>query len=167
MAIYHHFPSKEAVLNALVASTFPVPPEPTGQWRKDLRELSRLYRDSVRAHPALIPHLMSHPMHTDRAAAAREAQYAALRLAGLDGSVLLDAHRTWGSYVLGYVIVEEQGKASDFTDRDWRPPPRADYPISAEIDAYQAVRSWDEQFDIGLEMIFDGIAALAGRLSRP
>lgn len=160
MAIYHHFPSKDAVLNAAAFSIFPLPPEPTGQWRTDLRELSRLYRDSVRAHPALIPYLMSHPVHTDRAAAAREGQYAALRLAGLNGSVLLDAHRTWGSYVLGYVIVEEQGKASAFIDRDWRPPVRTDYPISAEIDAYQGARSWDEQFDIGLEMIFDGIAAL-------
>jgi AcrR family transcriptional regulator len=163
MAIYHHFPSKDAVLDALVSSIFPVPPQPTGQWRTDLRELSRLYRDSVTAHPALIPYLMAHPMHTDRAAASREAQYAALRLAGLDGSVLLDAHRTWGSYVLGYVIVEQQGKASDFTDRDWRPPLRTEFPISADIDAYQAARSWDEQFDIGLEMIFDGIAALPRR----
>ena len=161
MAIYHHFPSKAAVLNAVAASTFPIPPAASGEWRQDLGELSRIYRESVSAHPALLPYLLTHPVHSDRTSATREAQYASLRLAGLDGSQLLDAHRTWGSYVIGYVVVEQQGRAAGFADRDWRPPVRTDFPISAEIDAYQGVRDWDEQFDIGLQMIFDAIAGLA------
>lgn len=161
MAIYHHFPSKEAVLDATAASIFPVPQRPTGDWRADMRTLSRQYRDALNAHPALLPHVLSRPVHTERVATLREAQYAALRLAGLDGSVLLDAHRTWGSYVLGYVVVEQQGRNGDRTDADWRPPARTEFPISAEIDAYQAARDWDEQYDIGLDMIFDGIAAMS------
>ncbi|WP_425551996.1 hypothetical protein [Fodinicola feengrottensis] len=81
-------------------------------------------------------------------------------MAGLSGSALLDAHRTWGSYVLGYIVVEQQDR-SPAAERAWRPPVRTDFPLTAEIDPYQGARGWDEQFDIGLEMIFDGIAALA------
>jgi AcrR family transcriptional regulator len=161
MAIYHHFPSKEAVLDAAAASISPIAPVATGEWRADMRALSHQFRDALNAHPAFLPHVLSRPVHTYQAAALREAQYAALRLAGLDGSALLDAHRTWGSYVLGYLAVEQLGRNGEFTDADWRPPRRTEFPITAEIDAYQAARSWDEQYDIGLDMIFDGIAALA------
>ncbi|WP_163511559.1 TetR/AcrR family transcriptional regulator [Fodinicola acaciae] len=160
MAIYHHFASKEAVLDATAASVSPAPPAPTGDWRVDLRALSHQFRDALNAHPALLPHLLTRPVHAYQMAALREAQYAALRRAGLDGSVLLDAHRTWGSYLLGYLVVEQLGRSGGFSDADWRPPIRGEFPISAEVDAYQAVRDWDEQFDIGLEMIFDGIAGL-------
>ena len=160
MAIYHHFPNKAAVLDAMVASILPAAPASTGSWREDMRALSRDYRDTWNKHPALLPRLLSRPTHNHRMVALREAQYAALRLAGLDGSALLDAHRTWGSYLLGYLIVEHHSRHGEFTDADWQPPLHASFPISAEIDAYQAGRDWDEQFDIGLEMILDGIAGI-------
>jgi AcrR family transcriptional regulator len=163
MALYHHFPHKTALLDEVVASIAPEPAPPTGDWRADLATLSHQYRDMVNAHPQLLPVLLSRPSHNPRAAATREAQYAALRRAGLDGSALLDAHRTWGSYVLGYLVVEQQGRSGPHTDPEWRPPVRTDVPITAELDPYQAARDWDEQFDIGLTMQFDAIAALADR----
>jgi AcrR family transcriptional regulator len=161
MAIYHHFANKGALVDAVVASVLPEPPPPTGDWRADLTAHSHRYRAMVNAHPRLLPALVSRPGGHDRAAATREAQYAALRLAGLDGSTLLDAHRTWGSYVLGYVVVEQQGRAGSFTEAAWRPPEGAAFPVSAALDAHQATRDWDEQFDVGLSMILDAIAALA------
>ncbi|GAA3285819.1 TetR/AcrR family transcriptional regulator C-terminal domain-containing protein [Dactylosporangium vinaceum] len=161
MALYHHFPNKVALLDAVVAAITPEPPEPTGDWRQDLTTLSHRYRETVNAHPRLLPVMLSRPTRGARAAATLEAQYAALRRAGLDGSALLDAHRTWGSYVLGYLVVEQQGRTGPHTDAEWRPVVSADTPVTAGLDRYQGARDWDEQFDIGLAMQLDAIAALA------
>lgn len=163
MALYHHFSNKTALLDEVVAAIAPEPPAPTGDWRADLAALSHQYRDMVNAHPHLLPVLLSRPSGHERAAATREAQYATLRQAGLRGSALLDAHRTWGSYVLGYLVVEQQGRVGAHTSPEWRPSITADAPITAELDRYQAARDWDQQFDIGLAMQFDAITALADR----
>ncbi|MFF5295967.1 TetR/AcrR family transcriptional regulator [Paractinoplanes globisporus] len=159
MALYHHFASKTELLDEVLATIAPEPPAPTGDWRADLTVLSHQYRDMVNAHPRLLPVLLSRPSRHERAAATLEAQYGALKRAGLSGSALLDAHRTWGGYVIGYLVVEQQGRAAG---AEWRPPlgPRA--PITAELDPYQAARDWDEQFAIGLSLQLDAIAALAG-----
>jgi AcrR family transcriptional regulator len=166
MALYHHFPSKTALLDAVVAGIAPDPPPSSGDWRAELRAFSHQYRDMVNAHPALLPVLLSQPSQHDRTAATREAQYATLRRAGLTRSALLDAHRTWGSYVIGYVVVEQQGRSGAYTDAQWRPPVAADFPLSAELDQYQAARYWDQQFDIGLGLVIDAIAVMTDRSTK-
>jgi len=158
MALYHHFASKDALIDAVAAAIAPDPPAPTDDSRTDLATLSHQYRDAVNAHPHLLPVLLSRPGHHEKAAATLEAQYSALERAGLRGSALLDAHRTWGSYVIGYLVVEQQGRAAS---AEWRPVAGAGTPITAALDPFQAARDWDEQFDIGLHMQFDAIEALA------
>jgi AcrR family transcriptional regulator len=151
MALYHHFPSKGDLLDEVVAAVAPAPAPPSGDWRADLAALAVQYRGMVGDHPNLLPVLISRPQRHPRAVAALQAQYAALRLAGLDGVALLDVHRTWGSYVIGYVVVEQQARSAGFADADWRP---ADDPL----DAYQAARDWDEQFLVGLRLVLDAVA---------
>lgn len=158
MALYHHFANKDALLDEVVAAIAPEPPPPAGDWRADLTALSHQYRDMVNAHPHLLPVLLSRPSRHDRATRTLEAQYAALRRAGLDGQALLDAHRTWGSYVIGYLVVEQQGRAAA---AQWRPPGGPAAPITGELDRYQAARDWDEQFGVGLRMQFDAMEKLA------
>jgi len=157
MALYHHFASKEALIDAVVAEVAPEPSAPTHDWRADLAALSHQYRDAVNAHPHLLPVLLSRPSHHEKAAATLEAQYSALERAGLRGSALLDAHRTWGSYIIGYLVVEQQGRAAG---SEWRPVAGSATPVTASLDPFQAARDWDEQFDIGLHMQFDAIEAL-------
>lgn len=163
MALYHHFPNKTALLDEVVAAIAPEPPDPTGDWREDLAALSHQYRDMVNAHPNLLPVHLSRPSRHERTAATREAQYATLRQAGLEGSALLDAHRTWGSYVIGYVVVEQQGRTGDHTNPEWRPQATEQTPITADLNQFQAARDWDQQFKIGLAMQFEAITTLADR----
>src|SRR4051794_20762054 len=59
MALYHHFPQKAALLDAVVAAIAPEPPTLTGDWRVDLAALSHQYRDMVNTHPHLLPVLLS------------------------------------------------------------------------------------------------------------
>src|SRR4051812_9458425 len=140
MALYHHFASKNALIDAVAAAIAPEPPAPTDDWRTDLAALGHQYRDAVNAHPHLLPVLLSRPSHHEKAAATLEAQYSALARAGLDGSTLLDAHRTWGSYVIGYLVVEQQGRAAG---SEWRPVAGSDTPVTASLDRFQAARDWD------------------------
>jgi AcrR family transcriptional regulator len=162
MAIYHYFPSKSALLDELVASLYLEPPEPTESWREDLLSLSHLLRNPIRAHPAMLPELLSRPVQTENADRAREAQYTALAAAGLSGVALLDAHRTWGSYVFGYLVFEQQAVAHSAAD--WRPAADARFRLTASLAPHQAARDWDEQFVVGLHMLFDGFVA---RLPEP
>jgi AcrR family transcriptional regulator len=67
LAIYHYFASKDALLDAPVASLYREPPEPTGNWREDLLALSHLLREAVRAHPAMLPEPLSCPVRTENA----------------------------------------------------------------------------------------------------
>ncbi|MFI5776940.1 TetR/AcrR family transcriptional regulator [Nocardia sp. NPDC051570] len=154
MAIYHYFARKDDLMDALVASLYREPPAPTGDWRADLRALSHMLRDEMRAHPAMLLEFLSRPVRTEAADAAREAQYAALSAAGLSGVGLLDAHRTWGSYVFGYLITE---RLSDLRpEHDWMPVSHPDRPLTNSLVGSMSARNWDEQFDIGLDQLFDG-----------
>ncbi len=134
------------MLDELVASLYREPPEPTGNWREDLMALSHLLRDEVRARPAMLPELLSRPVRTENADRAREA---------------LDAHRTWGSYVFGYLVFEQQSAAR--SEADWRPAADARLPLTASLAGDQAARDWDEQFVVGLRMLFDGFVAQGTR----
>jgi hypothetical protein len=90
-----------------------------------------------------------------------ERQYRALWRAGLRGRRLLDAQRTYGSYLYGYLVVERQARRGGRTDPAWRPPP--DLPPTRALDADQSGRDWDQQFEIGLGIVIDGLSAWADR----
>jgi AcrR family transcriptional regulator len=162
MAIYHHFRDKDALLQALAETVFPDPPAATGDWRTDFRALSRATRDGLNRHPELFGLAMSRPLSGSSALRNREAQYAVLHAAGLRGSALLDAARTWGAFLLGYAVVEHGSLARP--PHDWRPPLAAEYPLTAELDAYQGARSFDEQFEIGLDQILAALAPSGSRV---
>ena len=157
MALYHHFRDKDELLQALAESVFTDPPTLTGDWHADFRALSRATRASLNRHPGLFPLAVSRPLTGPGALRNREAQYAVLHAAGLRDTALLDAARTWGAYLLGSAVVEHAARALGRPLRDWRPPPLHEFPLTAELDAHQGARDFDEQFDIGLDQILAAI----------
>lgn len=95
-----------------------------------------------------------------------EAQYATLRRAGFSPDATLDAYRTLGSYLLGYVITETQFVSSQRRASEYVPLfsqlKAGEFPVTLELMAYQARVDWDQQFDIGLDLIFNGLKAGLG-----
>jgi AcrR family transcriptional regulator len=153
MALYHHFRDKDALLQALAETVFTDPPAPTGDWRADFRALSRATRAALGRHPQLFGLAASRPLTGLGARRNQEAQYAVLHAAGLRATELLDAARTWGAFLLGYAVVEHGARAAGRPLADWRPPAAAEFPLTAELDGYQGTRTFDEQFEIGLDQL--------------
>src|SRR5437879_8120056 len=68
MSLYRHFPSKAALLEAVVArllAELPVPAPTAARWQEAFRALARAYRALLTRHPNAIPLLatleLSHP----------------------------------------------------------------------------------------------------------
>jgi AcrR family transcriptional regulator len=175
MALYYHVPDKGALLDGLMEQLIAgiaVPSPDAGDWRDVLRGLFRVFRDRLKAHPNLLPVLTGKPVLTMDVLRVGEAQYATLRRAGFSPEVTLDAYRTLGSYLMGYVVTETQFLSSGRRAAEYVPlfsqlTPQ-DFPATLELMPYQARVDWDQQFDIGLDLIFDGLKArLASRSPHP
>ncbi|QWF76914.1 TetR/AcrR family transcriptional regulator [Amycolatopsis sp. CA-230715] len=162
MALYHHFRNKDELLQALAESVFEDPPPPTGDWRADFRALSHAGRAALNRYPEVFPLLVSRPLTGKPALRHREAQYAVLHAMGLRDERLLDASRTWGSFLLGYAVVEHEARTGTRSGLDWSPPPAAEFPLISALDRFQGARTFDEQFEIGLDHVLAAIENLAG-----
>lgn len=69
MALYHHFPSKDALLDGMVeelALATPVPAMDELNWQDELRTYTRAQLDNLAAHPNLVTLLLSRPAVTER-----------------------------------------------------------------------------------------------------
>lgn len=169
MALYYYFRSKSALVDGLcekVLSELDLETDSVREWSERLRRGLTSFRNVLRRHPNLVPLMTSRPVLTAAALRATEQQYAALRSGGLGPKAVIDAHRTLGSYVFGYLLVETQFARSGLSESDFNPDlsfltPEA-FPATFELMPFQAASGWDEQFQIGLDLILAGIEAMAG-----
>ncbi len=136
MAIYHHLPSKEALIDAVVARGTPgdLPPF-EGNWRTDLRALMNALHEQLAAHPALLPLRWARRIAAPEAKAILDREQDIFRAAKLTDRLARDAHALLGSYVVGFVVAGTEARRE----------------ISRE--------KWTAQFNIGLEMLIAGIEA--------
>jgi AcrR family transcriptional regulator len=143
MAIYHHLPNKEALIEAVVEHGTPgtLPPL-RGDWRSDLRALANAVHQQFSAHPALLPLRWKRRTAGAEAKVIREREREIFRSAGLGEALSRDAHRLLGSYLIGSVV--------------------------AQAEARNTVSSgdWTTQFIIGLDLLIDGIETRRRREAR-
>ena len=115
MAVYHHFPSKAALLDAvaeqlLLLAPAPIsPPEDGRQW---MRELGWGYFGLAKTHPRAFQLLAARRFNTEKAFAWFERTLSVLSLAGLPPSLRARVFRALGAVVNGagmaYVATVEQ-----------------------------------------------------------
>jgi AcrR family transcriptional regulator len=140
MALYHHFENKDALLDAMMRQgTSGDLPELTGHWRADLSALTNAVRAQLSAHPGLLPLRWERRKVSQEALAVLELERAIVRNARFSKGLAQNAHRLLGSYVVGFVVAHAAAGASDGRG-----------PKAAE---------WAREFDAGLELLLDGIAA--------
>ena len=145
MALYHHFPNKEALVEAVLERGSPGSlPALTGKWRLDVHALLRSVYEQLSAHPALLPLRWERRVNSPEARKTFALESKIFKAAGIEGRLALDVHRLLGSYVVGFVVAGMEARKS-IPDEEWL-----------------------SQFEIGLDIVLDGIDARrpAPKLSR-
>ncbi len=114
-SIYHHLPSKDAVVSGLVELVFAqemrLPQNGRGSWQERVRSFARAHRDVTRGHPNLVLYVVSNAASAPAGALsvaleAREYLYEALCEAGLSPRGIVQVAALVMDYVDGFALAE-------------------------------------------------------------
>jgi AcrR family transcriptional regulator len=187
MSLYWHVANKEQLLDLMLDTLigeFDVP-EPSGDWREDLRTQARRERATLLRHAWVMDFIGGRPplgpntlLHLDR-------QLAALDGLDLGVEATMNILGTVQTYVMGSVLRETQEARvqrdqdqSGITPEEWEPArtawrdrlaadgrfSRVVRFLDARIDP-DAAETRDDRFELGLDCVIDGIAAKIAELS--
>ena len=161
MSIYHHFPSKQHLLDALVERALGSVGEPPGNADpiERLRFLGYEYRRVAHRYPRLFPLLALHRLNMPAGVAFIERMLGHFRAAVPDDRLAAQAFRIFGYYVVGAALDETLGYAAG---------PSAAEPVSDEYVArecpqlaasapYFKAPWFQSTFELGFEMLLNGI----------
>jgi AcrR family transcriptional regulator len=172
MALYYHFTSKTAIIDALVAWVMHGVDLAAGTiaWDDRLRSIHESQRRVWLGHPNLLPAIISRPFNTPAAAKVTDVVLAILLDEGFDDKEALHACQTLRAYVLGYTITETVGLLGDAPSWDNRDrmslPDYLENGLTHLLQVAPAAESidHDEEFSAGLGAVIDGLRSrLAAR----
>lgn len=168
MSLYHFFPGKQHLVDALVdhaiaSIEFPDARLPAAE---RLKRVARAYRAMARSHARLYPVIAVHRLNTETGVRFIEAVLAITReAAGGDDERAARHFRALGYYLMGTALDETAGYAKG---------PTAAVPASNEFIArecpglvrsarYFQQKEWDETFELGLEAMLAALEPKPGR----
>jgi AcrR family transcriptional regulator len=163
MSLYHHFPSKQALLEAVVGrllAELMLPVPGSAPWQEAFRALARDYRQLLLRHPNAIPLLATLQLTNPAALGAAGAVMALLRDAGFDARTAFHVLATAESYVIGFAYWE--AGTAGLRANGATPPP-----LPPGADPY-IVENWNEianadcavAFEFGLDVYVAGLERL-------
>jgi AcrR family transcriptional regulator len=186
MSLYWHVSSRDELHELMMervraeAET----PDPTGDWRADLREFARNLRAALLRHPWAMDFLLSGPPSGPNDARNAERLFEATSVLGVDPLTVVWIAMTVGTYVQGVVLrevremrweraaeereagmteAEVAGMMADYYKQMHDPE---QYPHLAALMEQQvdpdSPESRDERFEFGLDCLLDGIAVRFG-----
>ena len=166
MSLYNHVANKDDLLDAVLEQALvevPLPP-PGPDWRSRLRALAEGFRAVGLRHPGVLPLFGARPVRSLAGFAPIECAFDILRSAGLSADEALDAVIAAASFVFGFVMVEEGGfrQVAEGRSADLGALDVAEHPRLLELAHAIARRDSDRQFEVGLQVVLDGIAARLG-----
>lgn len=175
MALYKYFPSKEALLDAVVdrlLGEIQIPAPSRGDWIERSRALASSFHRVLQRHPALAALVAREPALGRSALRLYEAALEILRGSGLEDRRLVAAYGALYSYTLGFTVVQVARRGAAAARR------RVDAAARRQgLDEKQARllhdlrprtgRYSDEQFAFGLDLLLAGLAERARRRKRP
>jgi AcrR family transcriptional regulator len=163
MSIYHHFPSKQHILDALVdhaVQSVELPPDNLPPVER-LERLCHAYRAMARRHPKLYPLLALHRTNTPAGVAFLERVLELIEPLAPNDESLARQFRAVGYYLTGAALDETSGYAKGPSAAE---PVSNDYiaehcPLLARVGPYFAPGQWDATFAFGLDLLFTGLRA--------
>ncbi|HEX7044306.1 MAG TPA: TetR/AcrR family transcriptional regulator C-terminal domain-containing protein [Burkholderiales bacterium] len=145
MSIYHHVPSKRALMQGIyetVLGELPLPAPDDGAWQEALRALGRRFRALARRYPKVFPHLIASAEATAREIEIYQRLCAILTRAGLSAVDASRATRAIYTYATGLALVaatalcrrrRHQGASAPPDDARSRGEGEQDFAFSIEL----------------------------------
>ncbi|MBX3622450.1 MAG: TetR/AcrR family transcriptional regulator C-terminal domain-containing protein [Rhizobacter sp.] len=170
MSIYHHFPSKQHLLDALVDHALQSigPPDAEASPVEQLRQALHGWRAMAHRWPALFPLVAVHRLNTPTGVAFIEAMLGLVRQVVPDDELAARHFRILGYYLMGSCLDETSGYAKGPSAAD---PVSGDYiaahcPRLVASATYFQQSQWDRTFDMGLESLVEAAVRDGKRLAR-
>lgn len=160
MAIYWYYPSKDALLDAVVEAMvahLPIEPGGNADWIDALRRLAHAYRRLAHQHPNTFPLLATRRFATAGTFRFLEGLFELARSAGLDDRTTARFYRIVSSYCSGIALNELAGKKDQDRDDDSNAT-RATFPRVAAVWEWLEPPYYDETFEVGLELLLEAVA---------
>jgi TetR/AcrR family tetracycline transcriptional repressor len=168
MSLYHWFPNKAAILDALVEASLretasAVDASSREGWRASLRALAHAHRRVLKAHPNTLPHMNSRPGKSVEAMRFIERMLDVLRTEGFTPRLATQTMQSLLAYIRGAVAMEAATELvrtdSHGIDELLERLPATEFPRVHEVAALfrGPPPTGDEQFEFGLEALLDGI----------
>jgi len=162
MSIYHHFPNKAHLMDALVdlmLAEARVPAAHDGDWLERLRQAAHSFRAMALKHPKFFPFFAVHRLNTPAGVAFINGVIGILREAGFSDRDAARYFREIGYYLTGAALDETAGYAQGPSAAEpvSNATIAADYPHLAAAAPYFQPGQFQATFETGLEMLLDGV----------
>ncbi len=167
MAVYHHVANKEALLDALVDEVFREMALPEGEdWRHGLRTRSVSERLVLRRHPWAIGLVESRTAPGPVVLGHQDRVIGYLRERGFTVRAAAQVLAFLDAYVYGFVL-QELALPSDPTPltevlRGREEPSPFPHLQAVVVQVVDAGYDFADEFEVGLDLLLDGIGALRG-----
>lgn len=170
MSIYHHFPSKSHLLNALldrVLAAQPLPP-PDLEPVERIRQLAYCWRQIAHRYPKLFQYIAVHRLNTRIALAFLNEVIATFGRLGLDAESTARLFRSFGYFITGAALDETSGYARGPSATEPVPDEDVvrDFPHVAAAGPYFKPEHRDGTFAAGLDIFIAALRDLADKAGR-
>lgn len=159
MSIYHHFPSKAHLFEALVdrlVESLEMPPKNL-PWRERLRRAMEDFRRIGRVHPAFAPYLITYRMNSPTCLRWLDDIIGLFDDGGFDSETAARLFRATGYYLMGAILDETsgygRGPSATVTVTDEQLA--VDFPRVARAGLFFGPEDFDRTFRIGLDLLLD------------
>lgn len=162
MAIYYYYPSKEALLDAVVdqmmAGVAAEVGTETADWVDAMRKVAHAYRKVARVHPKAFPLLATRRFASESTYAFLDELFALARRQRISDRTVARFYRVVGSYCSGFALNELAQRREPSTASQ-----RAKFARIAAVSAYLEPEHADDTFSFGLEILLDALAQAASK----
>jgi len=168
MTIYHHIPSKEAIIDGMVDRVFneiDLPPTDT-DWKTAMRQRSASARDVLARHPWAAPLMESRTTPGPATLRHHDAVLGCLRGGGLSIHMTAHAYALIDAFVYGFALQEASlpatagGEMADLAQSINAAMPVGEYPNLIELTTEHVLQpgyDFGREFDFGLDLILEGL----------
>ncbi len=175
MTIYHHLPSKDAILDGMVDRVFAEidrPPTDLG-WKPAIRHRCLSAREVLSRHPWAAPLMESRTNPLPETLGHHDAVLGCLRRGGLSLEMTAHAYALLDSYVYGFALQEASlpatggAEMADLAGALIEPLPDGVFPHLTEFTTQHVLQpgyDFRTEFEFGLDLILDALEGLVPRL---